>query len=369
MIKFFFSNLRLIFNNNKYYISTIFIIFILGIFSLYSSTNQKLYPFVLKQVLYFSVFSTLLLYIISVNKKIFIEYGYWIYIFSVLLLLYNNFFGRTIMGATRWANLFFFTIQPSEVAKLGIILCITKYIHQSKNNISYKDVLVLFGIITIPTILIALQPDLGSAVILFFIGVLMIFFIGVNFYIFVFLFFLGVLSIPLLWKYYLFDYQKQRIIVYIKGDTDKLNSGYNINQSKIAIGSGGLYGKGYFKGSQNKLSYIPEKHTDFIFSVFAEERGFLFCLLLIILYTFLVLRNYYFAFSSNIEEEKIIFFAVGTIIFFHVFINIAMTTGLVPVVGIPLILFSYGGSMLVVSIFFLFLTFRLNNNNSYINNY
>ena len=280
--------------------------------------------------------------------------SYAFYLLSILSLIALLFFGLESGGSQRWLRLGFINLQPSEITKVALTLALARYysdFYNSDNNSITKLFMPLI-LITIPFILIINQPDLGTAILLLTNGLFIILMSGLG----IRLVILGILSLsfltPIVWNY-LHDYQKQRIITFLAPESDPLGSGYHIAQSKIAIGSGGFWGKGYTQGSQSQLEFIPEIHTDFIFSVFSEEFGFFGSIIIILLYLMLILYGIYSSYKALSIYAKLAIFGLSMNFFLYCIINISMVIGIVPVVGVPLPLLSFGGSaMLAIMISF-----------------
>jgi len=283
------------------------------------------------------------------------DLAYLFYALGILFLLMVAFLGLTRLGGQRWLRVLWFNFQPSELMKLIVIIFLARYYSKPgpglRQNVGdwgfLRAVLIPFAYISLPVILIMKQPDLGTATFIFFIFLAMLFVARVNFK-FVASILLGIaLASPLFW-YFLKDYQKNRLMVFLNPNVDPLGSGYTIIQSKIAIASGGLFGKGWLAGSQSQLHFLPESHTDFIFASFAEEWGFLGVSLLLLLYYFLIIFVLNVARRAPDHFGRLLASGIALSLVIQIFINIAMTIGLAPVVGLPLPLLSYGGSHLVV---------------------
>jgi rod shape determining protein RodA len=277
------------------------------------------------------------------------HYAYPIYGITLALLLYVLLFGRTIAGARRWIDLGLVQFQPSEIIKLTLVLALAKYFQDHQDGRPYNlfrlwRPLLMF---LVPFVLVLLEPDLGTAIILLLVSFSILLFLGLSRRSIVVLFLLGTASLPAGWLF-LKDYQKDRILTYLDPSRDPLGSGYHILQSKIAIGSGGFWGKGFLHGTQSSLHFLPEQHTDFIFSVFAEEWGFVGSMVLLLAYLAVILWAFHLSTRAKDLFGMIVSLGITFLLFWHVAINIAMGTGLLPVVGIPLPLFSYGGSFLFV---------------------
>ena len=254
-------------------------------------------------------------------------------------------------GAQSWIRLGPVGIQPSEIAKIGFILTFSYHLSKVTDNINKpKTIFLLLVHLAIPAFLIMLQPDLGSTLVFVFIFIVMIFTAGISMkYIFTALI-TGAVSLPLIYKFLLSDYQKHRILVFLNPELDKLGSGYNVIQSKIAVGSGGFFGKGYLNGTQNQLGFLPTKHTDFIFSVISEELGFIGAAAVVILLSVIIWRCIKTAMNSKTLFGRYIAIGVSAMFIFHSVENIGMCIGLTPVTGIPLPFFSYGGTSLLTNL-------------------
>ena len=330
-------------------VTSIVIFFAITSFAmLYSAANGDYNPWAFKQGITFIIFILMMLILRLVRISTIYNLAYYIYGICVLSLVIAELIGYTTMGAQRWLRIGVINVQPSEVAKLGVILALARYFH----NCAYSDIkkinfLILPTIMVfIPAVLIFKQPNLGTTLIVIMIAAMIYFASGVNKWFFI-IPGIGILgSLPVVWNF-LHDYQKKRILTFLNPEDDLLGAGYNIAQSKIAIGAGGLFGKGFLKGSQNQLSFLPEKHTDFIFTLLNEEWGFFGFSIVMLMYIILLLVCYRVAFNSIHYFGKIATIGVATMIFLHVFINVGMISGLLPVVGTPIPLLSYGGSNLV----------------------
>jgi len=337
---------------NKNLIIFLCLVFATGIFMLYSASGGNLSPWADRQMLYFMFFLPIMMLIALININVWCKISYPAYFLSLALLIYVEFMGHTAMGATRWIRFAGFSIQPSETMKLGLVMGLSRYfagknIDQIKQN---KYLLIPILMIIIPTLLVLKQPDLGTAFILVAIGVGILFVIGVQWWKFAICGILFLSALPFVWKYALHDYQRKRVEVFINPESDPLGSGYNITQSKIAIGSGGFLGKGYLKGTQSQLAFLPEKQTDFIFTMSTEEIGFVGGVYIISLYLIITVFIFWIALKSKHTFGRIMASGVGFVLFFHVFINMGMVMGILPVVGVPLPLMSYGGTITATSL-------------------
>ena len=282
----------------------------------------------------------------------FIKRGVWtFYILNLILLISVRFFGKSFYGAKRWLDLGLFRFQPSETMKITLVLTLALilYRHLSQSKLKLKDLILPFIICFLPFIFTVIQPDLGTSLVMFIIGGTIILFIGVNKKILVSVALIGSLSFPVVWNYGLKSYQKQRILTFLNPGSDIRGGGYNSHQSKIAVGSGLLLGRGYLKGTQSQLQFLPERHTDFIFSVLSEEHGFIGSFLVLFLFFLLLLNIVNTAQESPDSFGTLVCIGAGAIIFWHVFINISMITGMMPIVGVPLPFFSYGGSSMLTT--------------------
>jgi rod shape determining protein RodA len=290
-----------------------------------------------------------------------IRYAYYIHFISIALLIIVLFFGKLKFGSQRWIDLGPFSLQPSELAKITFILVLSKFYTE---NISQRPYSI--GGLFLPCVLlfatfypIYIQPDLGTAGIIFLIFFSLSAILNFNRKTLLSLFTLLLFSIPLFW-FLLKDYQKKRILIFFNPELDPLNAGYQIIQSKIAVGSGGLFGKGYKLGTQSQLRFLPEQHTDFVFSVWAEEWGFVGCSFLLILFFFLLYRGLSIAFNSKNIYGSFLASGITCLFFWQIIINIFMTLGFFPVVGVPIPFFSYGGSSMLSSMIAIGLLLNIN---------
>jgi len=329
------------------------VIFSVGLLSIYSATHTEEAAFaknlVTKQLIWMAVSLLMLLIILKFDYQNYINLAYPLYIITAIFLILVLVIGRTKFGASRWFSLGGFTFQPSEFAKLVLILVLASYLGRRRaEELAITDIAVSL-LLTFPFIyLIAVEPDLGTAIVLLAILVSMLYVGRARVRHLVFLIGSAVISTPLLW-HVLRDYQKQRLLVFLNPNADPLGAGYTIIQSKIAIGSGSFLGKGWLSGTQNQLNFLPERHTDFIFSVVGEEWGFLGSLFLILLYFVFMQRALSITSSTSDPYARLIATGVITMLTFQIFVNIAMTLGFMPVVGLPLPLMSYGGSSLITT--------------------
>lgn len=327
------------------------IISIIGVISIYSATfphQGNIKHLYLKQIYWLLLGISLLLIILFVDYHLLIRLAYPFLAICLLLLLFVLFFGRLTSGSQRWLHLGFFSFQPSEVTKLALILALTRFFSRSADTYEYtfRELFLALLILTLPALLVFKQPDLGTVVHMVLIFITMLSFIGFPLRAWLAMASGALVSLPFIW-YFLKDYQKRRLLTFINPEFDPLNTGYHIIQSKIAVGSGTFWGKGFLKGTQSQLHFIPEQHTDFIFSVFAEEWGFIGCFVLLFLWLLLISKGIKIAYSSRDKAGTLLAIGITGMIFWQVFINVGMVLGIVPVVGIPLPLFSYGGTSLI----------------------
>lgn len=326
-------------------------IFCIGLTFLYSATHTEGAIFqknlVAKQIVWMVIALMILISLISFDYQKYIDFSYLIYGASLLLLLLVLFIGRSRFGASRWFSLGVFTFQPSEFAKLALILVLASYIgSQRTENMKISTIIVCLLLTLLPVYLIIIEPDLGTALVFIVILFSMLYMGGASMK---HLFIIGgvvIASSPLLW-YILRDYQKQRLLVFLNPNADPLGTGYTIIQSKIAIGSGFLFGKGWLSGTQNQLNFLPERHSDFIFSVVGEEWGFVGSIILVSLYFAFIKRALSIISRTNDPYGKLMATGIVGMLTFQIIVNIAMTLGFMPVVGLPLPLISYGGSSLI----------------------
>ena len=345
---------RLLLNIDWVLVGLVTTICMLGILNIYSATTPyKIVgtAYFIKQFYWILLGMSISLLVCSLDYHILEDLSYWLYGFCVFLLVAVLILGRTSMGATRWLNLGFFHIQPSELMKIVIIVTFARFFnnYQSAGGLTVREVLIPLGMLLLPAALIMKQPDLGTATLVILIALSMVMYVGLRWSAIVTF---VCVTIPLSWISWAFllrPYQKNRILDFLNPERSRLGSGYHIIQSKIAVGSGGITGKGYIKGTQSQLRFLPEQHTDFAFSVFAEEWGFIGSLLLIILYLSLVLWGLNIARHCNDRLGGLLAVGVSAMLFWHIVINMGMVIGLFPVVGVPLPFFSYGGTSMITS--------------------
>ena len=296
------------------------------------------------------IFFPLMMLIAFFNIKYWHTFAYIFYFLIILFLVWVSFFGLEASGSQRWMNLYLFVLQPSELMKIAIILALAKYYHRIKiqNVNSLTSIILVLTIILIPVILVISQPDLGTSVLIALSGLIILWIAGIRVKYFIFSLIISVISLPFIISF-LKPYQKLRILTFLDPDRDPLGAGYQIIQSKIAIGSGGINGKGFLKGTQSYLDFLPEKHTDFIFTLFSEEFGFIGSVALLILYTIIIIRIIRIGVLSRSNFSKLFCFGFAFSIFIYIVVNLSMVLGLLPIVGSPLPIMSYGGSSMLAT--------------------
>lgn len=353
------------FNLSFGYIFCIFLLATVGIVTLYSAANGHWSPWASKQLIRFGVSVGLMLFLAMIDIKLYMKYSYVVYFGVLLLLIAVEIGGHIGMGAQRWIDLKFFKLQPSELMKITLVLALAKYFHScTLNEIqSIRGLVAPVLMALFPAALIILQPDLGTALMLLFTTMVIFFVVGVQWWKFAIAGLSGLIAAPIAW-HFLHDYQKNRVLTFLDPERDPLGTGYHIIQSKIALGSGGVFGKGFLNGTQSHLNFLPEKHTDFIFTMFSEEFGMIGGVLMILLNLIIIAYGYVFAFRTTSYFAKLVVIGLNTNYFMYVFINIAMVLGLLPVVGIPLPLISYGGTVMlsVMASFGIMLCMDINRN-------
>ncbi|MEW6377550.1 MAG: rod shape-determining protein RodA [Thermodesulfobacteriota bacterium] len=323
----------------------------MGILNLYSNTSGMEVsgtPLYLKQIVWLLIGLAVMIAVAFIEYRFYSDFAYIIYFVALFLLLIVMGYGIMTSGAQRWVRIGAISFQPSEFVKISLILTLAKFFHRppSREGYSLKNLPIPFLLLLVPLVLILKQPDLGTAVILFLIFFSILLFVKIRWSSLLILILTGGSVLPLLWRF-LKEYQKMRIITFFNPDLDPLGVGYHLIQSKIAVGSGGILGKGLMKGTQCKLGFLPEQQTDFIFSALGEEWGLIGSLIVLAIYFILILWGLRIAVHSKDRFSAIVSFGVVAMLFWHIFINIGMVLGMMPVVGIPLPLLSYGGSFLV----------------------
>jgi len=331
-----------------------FLIIFLGLLTLYSAVTsstagpQKILYF--KQLVWYCIGLAAMIFSLFINYKLLDRWAPVIYAMCMFLLLYVLLFGKHVAGAQRWIMMGPFSIQPSELAKIAVIIILARYYSKLANigGLNLRELFTPFVLAIIPFFLIVKQPDLGTGMIVLLIAGSMTVFVKIERRSLLCIITSCTIAVPLVW-FLLKGYQKRRILTFLNPDRDPLGAGYHVIQSKIAIGSGMISGKGFLKGTQNALAFLPEQHTDFIFSVLAEEWGFIGAFILLCLFLIFIIWGLNIAYRCREPFGTIIAVGVTAMIFWQVFINIAMTMGLMPIVGVTLPFISYGGSSVITT--------------------
>ena len=317
---------------------------------MYSTDGGEILYHTKSHLIKLAVFFVLMLFISFFNIKLWHLTSYFFYLSIILLLIWVSFDGLKVSGSQRWINLYFLVLQPSELMKIAVILCLAKYYHRLNIEKVNSAISISFAlsVITIPIILVLSQPDLGTSVLIAGSGLIILWLGGVKVKYFFVSFITFLISLPFIISF-LQPYQKLRILTFLDPDRDPLGAGYQIIQSKIAIGSGGFSGKGFLQGTQSYLDFLPEKHTDFIFTLFSEEFGFVGSVGLLLLYTIIILRIIRIGAISRSNFAKLFCFGFAFAIFIYITVNLSMVLGLLPIVGSPLPIMSYGGSSMLAT--------------------
>jgi len=326
-----------------------FCIVAIGIVTIYSATYTRTNIFYNKQIMWLALSVPVFIVFSLIDYRIYSKYTKLIYVANLVFLSSVFILGTKVLGATRWIKIGPLSIQPSEFAKLFVVLTLCELlVNGFKDNFwGFKAILKTFIHIVPAFLLIAKQPDLGTSLVIIFICMILIFLNGIDIKTYLSICLTGILSMPLVYFVFLKDYQKQRILTFLNPEADILGSGWNVIQSMIAVGSGGLTGKGLLNGTQNKLKFLPESHTDFIYAVLTEETGFLGGFLVLFLYTILLFSIIKIGQKCEDRYGQLICYGIAIILFFHTIVNIGMVIGVMPVTGLPLLLMNYGGTSLV----------------------
>lgn len=347
--KTFLEKIRLI---NPFFVGLIVVISCIGFLSLYSASGGNIDPWASKQITRFILGFIIMMAVALFDIQTWLKLSYIAYFGALFLLIVVELFGEVGMGAQRWINLGFMKLQPSELMKVGLVMALARYFTATEEG-SMKNIKFLIPpaiMILLPALLVLKQPDLGTALILIALGTITFIVCGLSHKIIGAAALLVGGSLPFVWKYGLKDYQRSRVLTFLNPERDPLGEGYHIIQSKIAFGSGGFWGRGFLKGSQSYLNFLPEKQTDFIFTLFAEEWGFAGCCVVIFLYTLLLLYGFFVSLTCHNIYGKVLALGLTVNLFLYIFINMGMITGLMPVVGVPLPLFSYGGTVMLTTL-------------------
>ena len=344
----------------------ILILNILSLTSLYSSLHQggefKGQTIFYRQVIWIVVSWLILIIFSLINYRLFYDLSLVFYVINLLLLIAVYIFGKKAMGAQRWLSFMGLNFQPSELAKISTILILARFFSQENKNDLKQTFFLPFALTIVTAFLILKQPDLGTSMIIILLFLAMGLLSPLKKRYFIALIIAGMLAAPLGWNF-LKDYQKKRLTVFINPNVDPLGAGYTIIQSKIAIGSGKVIGKGFLSGTQNQFNFLPERHTDFIFTVIAEEWGLAGSIFLLLIYWIIIKKILAIAQSAKDSFGKMLALGASSLFFMHVFINIGMTLGILPVVGLPLVFLSYGGTNLLINFILLGILINIANSN------
>ena len=343
----FFQKLR---NFDYILLICIILLGLISAFSMYSTDGGEILFHSKSHVSKFLIFFPMMIFLSFLNIRFWHYFAYLFYVIVLIFLIWASLYGVKASGSQRWINLYFINLQPSELMKITIIICLARYYHRiqyDKVN-SFQTIFFALIILILPIMLVISQPDLGTSILIASSGLVVMWLAGLNIKYFLYSFLASIISLPFAISI-LQPYQKLRILTFLDPDRDPLGAGYQIIQSKIAVGSGGLTGKGFLKGTQSYLEFLPEKHTDFIFTLFAEEYGFLGSLVLLLIYIIIIYRILKIGSISRSYFAKFFCYGFGSAIFFYVTVNMSMVLGLLPIVGSPLPIMSYGGSSMLAT--------------------
>lgn len=322
----------------------IFSVILIGLFILYSASYD--FEQLQRQLLRIGLATGLMLLMAQVPPRILRSFAPWVYFIGLSLLIVILVFGAIAKGGQRWLDLWLIRFQPAELMKIAVPLMVARWLDEEILPPKYHTLIIPAILVILPFLLVAKQPDLGTAILILSTGFFVIFFAGFPWKVMIIQAGLCVSALPLFWVF-LREYQRERILTFLNPDRDPLGSGYHIIQSKIAIGSGGLGGKGWLNGTQSQLEFLPERATDSIFAVFSEEFGLVGCLVLLSIYIYIIIRGLYIGVQAQDTFCRLLSGSLTMAFFVYIFVNIGMVTGILPVVGIPLPLISYGGTSLV----------------------
>jgi rod shape determining protein RodA len=317
-----------------------------GLFVLYSAGDQSM-ELITRQSIRLLLAFAIMFAIAQFNPATIRFWAPWLFAIGLIMLMAVLAFGEVGKGAQRWLDLGFVRFQPSEIMKIAVPMMLAWYLAEAPLPPRGMRLIVALLIVVVPTLLVAKQPDLGTAILIASSGIFVLYLAGLRWRLIFYVLILFAISTPLVWNYLLHDYQRNRVLTFINPQNDPLGAGYHIIQSTIAIGSGGVYGKGWLDGTQSHLDFLPERSTDFIFAVYAEEFGFLGTLILLSLYLFIISRGLIIASQAQDTFSRLLGGSLVLTFFVYVFVNIGMVSGLLPVVGVPLPLISYGGTSMV----------------------
>ena len=348
---------------DKWMILAMLIIYVMSLFLLYSADGQEFVQLE-KKTLHTFIGFLLLWGLARIKPQILASLALPAYIGGVVLLVAVELFGVTVNGSTRWLDIGPIRIQPSEIMKIGLPMMVAWYFQRYDTDLRWYHYLGAIGIIMVPVALILKQPDLGTATLIMASGLFVVFFAGLSWRVLLVTVIAAIAAMPLMWEYGMHDYQRTRVLTLLDPTKDPLGAGYHILQSMIAIGSGGVWGKGWLNGTQTHLDYIPESTTDFIFAVFGEEFGLVGNVILVILYVFIVTRGLIISARARTLYERTIAAAFTMTFFCYAFVNMGMVSGILPVVGVPLPLVSYGGTATLSIMIMLGMLMSIYNNQS-----
>ena len=328
----------------------IIIIGIISAFSMYSTDGGELLYHSKSHIVRLLVFFTMMIFLSFLSIKFWHSVGYLFYVIVLGLLIWASLYGITASGSQRWVNLYFINLQPSELMKIAVIIFYAKFYHrmQISNVNNFKNLIIPAATLILPILLVASQPDLGTAVLIALSGIVALWLAGLHIRYFVYSGLAFLVSLPFIISF-LEPYQKLRVLTFFNPERDPLGAGYQIIQSKIAVGSGGLTGKGFLKGTQSYLEFLPEKHTDFIFTLFSEEHGFTGAVLILLIYAIMVFRIVKIGSGARSFFAKLFCYSFAAAIFIYITVNMSMVLGLLPIVGSPLPIMSYGGSSMLAT--------------------
>lgn len=310
------------------------------------SAGGESFRLVEKQAVRFGAGLVVMLLLAQVAPRTLKEWAPLFYVVGIVFLIAVLLFGESSKGAQRWIDLGV-RFQPSEIMKLAVPIMVASYFANKALPPDFKSLFMSLGLVLIPTVLIMEQPDLGTSLLIAASGIFVIFFAGVRWRYILGAGLAALIMAPIMWYFVMEDYQKERVLTFLNPESDPLGSGYHIIQSQIAIGSGGIYGKGWLNGTQSQLEFLPERHTDFIFAVLGEEFGLIGIIILLMLYLFVIWRGLYISLQGQDTFSRLLGAALTLTFFIYLFVNIGMVSGLLPVVGLPLPLISYGGTSIV----------------------
>ena len=319
-------------------------------FSMYSTDGGELLYHSRSHIIRLVIFFTMMISLSFLNIRFWHSIGYLFYMIILGLLIWASLYGVAAAGSQRWVSLYFINLQPSELMKIAIIIFYAKFYHrmQISNINNFKNLLIPIAILILPILLVASQPDLGTAILIALSGFVALWLAGLHVRYFVYSSLAFLVSMPFIVSF-LEPYQKLRVLTFFNPERDPLGAGYQIIQSKIAVGSGGLTGKGFLKGTQSYLEFLPEKHTDFIFTLFSEEHGFTGSVIILLIYAIMVFRILKIGADARSFFAKLFCYSFGAAIFVYITVNMSMVLGLLPIVGSPLPIKSYGGSSMLAT--------------------